>query len=324
MKNSGSQPNRIYVSSDDADAKQGGIDSTSYNTFSITLREQVVGCKGIQLASFIQPNVPADGACIPDYTASITGFLYYRTSTAGVGSITSATVLQQRYFIASTNIIPNPTNTYTNRYYSSYTDFVATLNSAVSHVDGGSPDIIFYYDSTNRRIYFQGTNPSYYYTPAGSQDPQVITFMKAQSYHNPTPYGYTLNQRIGFTNPYYLIAQQQQGSATVSPTLAIYPQGYPNLVRTGFITIRTNFNNQSSINSKDKRDVLGVVPVQVPFLGVNEYQTTLNNFLTNVPDTLQQLTFSLFDEAGQPYPVDNSTTTAVELYVIYNNKDANQ
>lgn len=323
MKNSSTQPNRIFISSDDAESKQGGIDSTTYNTFSITLREQIIGCKGIQLASFIQPNVPADGACIPDYTASITGFLYYRSSSAGAGGMASAT-LQHKYLLASTNIIPNPTNGNTNRYFSSYTDFVSAMNNSISWIDGGNPDIILYYDSTNRRIYFQGTNPAYYYTPAGSQDPAVIAYIKTLSYYNPRPLGYTLNQRIGFTNPYYSLGQQQQGSATVSPTLAIYPQGYPNLVRTGSITIRTNFNNQSSINSQDKRDVLDVVPVQVPFLGVNEYQTTLNNFLTSVPDTLQQLTFSLFDEAGQPYPVDNSTTTAIELYVIYNNIDANQ
>lgn len=322
--NPSNQPDRIYISSDDAVdvpvVRTFDVDDATYNNFTINLQQPILNCDGIQLASFVQPNVPADGPCIPDYQAARIGFMYYKTAAAGVAPI--STDLQVLYFVSSLDQVqpsPNTVPDYANRYFSSYTDFVAALNDVATFIangPAGGPDVEFFYDATLKKIAFRGLDNTKYYMPAGYNDPLVVAFITTFcSDLSPIPYGYTLNQRVGFNNQQYNYNDQKLGGITAVDY--IYPYGYPNLVRTGSITIRTNFNYQSSINSKDNRDVLAVVSVNVPFLGVNNFQYNLNHYLTNVPETIQQITIRMYDDQGQPYPVGNNVQTAIELLATY-------
>jgi hypothetical protein len=203
---------------------------------------------------------------------------------------------------------------YQNRYFSSYADFVVALNAAATLLGagpGGGPDVVFAYDSTTKKITFQGQDNTKYYAPAGYDDPAVTNYIRTVA-SLPQTLNYTMNQRMGFCNKVYMNYMEALGLGA-----QIYPDSFPNLVRTGSITLRTNFNFQSSINSKDNRDVLAVVPQNQAFLGVNSYQETISNILTSVPETIQQLTISMYDDQGQPYYVSNAAQTCLQIILVY-------
>lgn len=333
--NHANQPDRLYLSSDDAiDApvplltKTG--DQNSYSGFTINLQQPIIKCKGVQLASFVQTNTPGDGPCIPDYIASYIGFMYYKSATSMTTVVGQSAKLNVLYLLASTSAPDLTTyassNGYQNRYFASYSDFVGVLNNAaIDQGASGIPDVQFFYDSTTRKIFFAGQDSTKYYVPAGYDDPNVQTLIPTLvGTLSPIPYGYTLNTRVGFNNKVTDLTQQKVGvtwvnlaSVNLTFTNGVIPGGYPNLVRTTSVTLRTNFNYQSSINSKDNRDVLAVIPYSVPFLGVNNFQYTLNHYLTNVPETIQQITIQMYDDAGQPLPMGNNVDTLVEIHCSY-------
>jgi hypothetical protein len=330
--NHANQPDRLYLSSDDAidvptPLLVKGGDQNSYTGFTINLQQPIIKCKGVQLASFVQTNTPGDGPCIPDYIASYIGFMYYKSATSittVVGKTPSII-----YLLASTAAPDLGTysnnNAYQNRYFSSYSDFVTALNNAAYDQGSGTPDVQFFYDSSTRKIFFAGTDSTKYYVPCGYDDPNVVALIPTLvGTLSPIPYGYTLNTRVGFNNRVTDLTQQKVGvtyinlaSIALTFTNAIVPGGFPNLVRTTSVTLRTNFNYQSSINSKDNRDVLAVIPYSVPFLGVNNFQYTLNHYLTNVPETIQQITINMYDDAGQPLPMGNNVDTLIEIHCSY-------
>ena len=332
--NHANQPDRVYLSSDDAldvptPLLSAGADQNSYTSFTINLAQPIIRCKGVQLASFVQTNTPGDGPCIPDYIASYIGFMYYKTD-APLTTVVGQSLNLNTIFLLASTAAPDLTtyannNGYQNRYFSSYSDFVGALNNAAYDQGAGAPDVQFFYDSTTRKIFFAGTDPTKYYVPAGYDDPNVVALLPTLvGTTKPVPYGYTLNTRVGFNNKATDLTQQKVGVAYVNVasinltfTNSIIPGGYPNLVRTTAITLRTNFNYQSSINSKDNRDVLAVIPYSVPFLGVNNFQYTFNHYLTNVPETIQQITISMYDDAGQPLPMGNNVDTLIEIHCSY-------
>lgn len=318
--NPSNQPDRLFISSDDADEKvlrratQYAPDA--YSDFTINLRQPILKANGIQLNASIQPNSPADGPCIPDYQAII-GFMYYKQAAPNTAPV--AGELMQMYLLASSQLVEqSPVPNWANRYYSSYTDFVTVLNNAATALAAGpasGPDVEFYYDATLRKIAFRGLDNTKYYMPAGYNDPLVTAAIRASlPGFNPIPLGYTLNLRIGFNEANYNFASQRIGNPSGAYE---YPYGYPNLVRTGAVTFRTNFNFESSIDSKDNRDILAIVPMQVPFLGVNDYGAALNHYLTSVPETIQQVSIRMYDENGQPYYVGNNVNTSLEILVTY-------
>lgn len=324
----GNQPDRLYLNSDDAldfPVKSNpsiiNQDTYSYNSFVINLAQPILGCDGVQLASFVQPNCPADGPCVPDYQASFIGFCYYKSAAPGAPAPGDLKVL---YLLASSSVLQSSPNTipdWINRYYVSYQDFVDVLNNAAVAMAAGplsGPDVEFTYDTVQRRICFRGLDNTKYYMSAGYSDSAVVNWIASQvSTYGwaDVPYGYTLNQRVGFCEKSYILANQKQGGSTA--TSDIYPLSFPNLVRTGSITLRTNFNYQAGLNSKDNRDLLATIPVSVPFLGVNDFQYNLNHYLANVPETVQQLQIRMFDDQGQPYPVSNNAATQIECLLTY-------
>lgn len=325
--NPANQPDKIFLSSDDPlDTPSGfstsghvSLANTSYHTFTVNLKQPVLNCAGIQLGTFVQANTPGDGPCISDYEASRIGFLYYKQASSLTAPNPDTTELRQIYLLASSSLVLDPTENWTNRYFSSYADLVSALNNASTALGAGpsgGADVVFIYDQVNRRICWYGTDNTKLYMPAGYNDPQAQGWIKyTLSDLSPLPYGKTLNQRLGFTNQSYNFDYQRMGGTTSASY--IYANGFPNLVRTNSITLRTSFHSQSSVNSKDNRDVLAVIPQQVPFLGVNDFQCNTTHFLRNIPETLQSLTVSMLDDAGQPYWVDNNVNTLIELLCNY-------
>lgn len=318
--NPSNMPDRLYLSSDDADDQvlqtRSQYAPDAYSSFIINLRQPIIKANGVQLNAMVQPNTPADGPCIPDYQCII-GFLYYKQASPNTAPIASD--LKQVYLLASSQSAEQtPVPTWVNRYFSSYSDFVVALNAASVALAAGpasGPDVEFYYDSTQRKIGFRGLDNTKYYMAAGYDDPLVNAFIPTMlPGFNPMPLGLTLNLRVGFNAAKYTFASQAIGGAAVAYT---YPYGFPNLVRSGSVTLRANFNFQSSIDSKDNRDVLAIVPITVPFLGVNNYSFSLNHYLTSVPETIQQVNIRMFDENGQPWYVGNNVNTVLEILVTY-------
>ena len=286
-----------------------------YNSISITLKQPVLGCKGVCLTSFIQCNNAADGPCIPDYIASDAGFFYYKwTGTLPTPPVTAnlkRVLMDPSYFIVTAT---GTARARVNRYFTSYSDFVDCLNASAVYAGAGTADVVFSYDSVTKQINFHGVDAASNYMAAGYNESDVRAVFNASTQlkkRTPVPYGNTLNSRMGFTNSINNI------TSAVAGVGVIQANGYPNLARTNAVTLRTNINGQSTLNTLGSRDVLGVVPISVPFLGINNYQNYFTNYLCDMPDSIQDITVSFFDDAGQPYAVHNNVCSTLEILCKY-------
>ena len=288
--------------------------SYEYNSLNFTLKQPILACKGVCLSSFTQVNNAADGPCIPDYIASDCGFLYYKYADGESPDTTNLKVvaLDPTYdMVTAVGAAKNKVN----RYFTSFSDFVDCLNAAAVDANAPNPaDIVFDYDSATRQIVFSGADTTKNYLVAGYNDDAVRNYFDTTSVlsqRNPVPYGNTLNTRIGYTNAVYNLALAKKGG------MSIRANGYPNLVRTDAVFLRANFTGVSSLNTAGKRDVIATCSINVPFLGINTYIPYTTNYLSDIPDNIQFITISFFDDAGQPYPVHNNVSTSLELLLRY-------
>lgn len=324
-----SQPSILLINSDDCPLGLSESGSTAqfgendtYSQFSIQLNQSIVGCKGIQLASFVQANVPGDGPNIPDYQAALIGFMYYKNANGTANEMGTGTLFMMP-LLSSVSQVSNPEETGFNRAYSSYADFVSVLNAASVFLGAGpagGPDLIFGFDTVSQKIWVQGTDPTKYYCPAGFSDAAVNTWISSNvhtNHYNPIPLGMTLNLRVGFANQYFNLNQCLQGAATVIAANQIWPYGYPDLTRTSAISVHVNFSSGNSIDTLGRRDIIDRIPINVPFLGVMNYQPKLPVLLDDIPLNIDQLNISFTDDAGLPYLVSNAVSTLLSINCFY-------
>lgn len=331
------QPDRICVDSfmDTTTGTNG-----QYFTFvNHSPNTSLVGAKAVQLVRCTIPNIQIP---LPSYSLV---FYYYKLPTAT--TVPNSTHLRAVRLYPSDYIPPTGFTAFTmNGFIQTPQDLVDLLNDAASA--GGDSvtyntiwgnDVLFVYDTTANQITWQGTTPGSFYANAGYNDPIVrasqastaITTYNQDTTTTPQPYvlGYTLNLRVGFAMDG---VNRPRGSGTnfVSNSCAnltgrpfaqgtyIYADSYPNLVYTSNIYLYSNIVANSGYSSVNRKNLLAVIPVDVPAGGIVQYLGhSTPVYATKVASEIYSIDIELRDDANQPFYLPDSANVNVELSILY-------
>jgi len=96
---------------------------------------------------------------------------------------------------------------------------------------------------------------------------------------------------------------------------------FGDLVRTQTIYIQSNVTLNGTLTSNGMRNILQTIPVNVPPLGVISYQSSQPHYIWNVPGNINNITFRLLDENGQPLPMTLNAQTEFELGFLYDDSE---
>jgi len=317
------QPDRVFInSSDDNTSASYGF----FNQFQVNYLTPVLGAKRCQLLRATLPNIKQN---IPDYSI----YFFYISSTSATGPYGNSDVGCIRFLPSGYK--PTSGAYSLNRYITNYTDFVALLNNATTNDNVSynpyfkSGDITFSYDSTAKKISFVGNTVGNYYRILAWDDPLVATCMANISLPPGTPdnvspqnatvnyvSGYTLGLRVGFSQP-----SSQYGATASTVTVAngnaIPADTYPNLVYSQCVYVYANIVAGSSLGSGNQHNLLSVVPITAPQLGVSQYVALTLNWLTKVPDNIYNITITMLDDANQPWYLPDSAQVNIEMGFKY-------
>jgi len=333
------QPERVTLRSDDDDTN---ANNQNFFQFSVNLPTPVLNPKS---ADIIRATIPNAQINIPDYQLM---FWYYVLDT----ETETPTITQLRCVRLYPSYWKEPDSYATferNRYYLDPSDLVASLNLAAANDDltynpfwGSGTDITFAYDSTTKKISFEGLDGAKYYAPAGYNDPAVRSALLSNTITFPTyrgdgttgagvvqPYaiGYTLNLKCGFAlsgrsvgiNSYSNGSLRLANSQNWPELGGTFMPGdsYPNLVYTSCVYLYTNILNGSSSTSNNRQNLLAVIPVNSAPLGITNYISGMRTKQTTISQTIQNITIEMRDDADQPYLLPDNATVNVEIYFEY-------
>ena len=332
-------PERVFLNSSD-----DGRNTTDFgfSQFTCTYDTPILGAKKTMMLRASIPNAQVN---VPDYQLV---FWYYNLPTATTAP--SAATLRAVRLYPSNYVAPAALGTtFTkNRYFSDPADFVSVLNTAAA-VGGdnitynpfwAAGDITFAYNAVTRQITFTGNTAGRFYAPAGWNDPNVnaaiagktivmpSTANIAVTYPQPLVQNWTLNLRVGYAmsgtsfGPQLLQVNLIPQYADL--THVAYPNGtavpvdsFPNLVYTQCVYLYSNIVAGVSLGSGGQHNVLAVVPVNAPTLGVIQYTALTVNMMTKLVDTIYEITVEMRDDANQPFTLPDSAQVNLELAMVY-------
>lgn len=332
------QPDRISVDSfmDTTTATDG-----QYYTFvNHAPNTALVGAKKVHM---LRCSIPYIQLPIPDYSLV---FYYYKLPTAT--TVPAANYLKAVRVYPRDYIAPSGFSAFTiNRYIQTPQELVDMLNEAASA--GGdsvtyntlwtADDLTFFYDADANQINFVGTDPGSYYCNAGYNDPFVAASQASTAivtYNQDTtttrqPYsrGYTLNVRCGFAMDG---VNRPRGSGTnflsnacanltgrsFTGLVNIYADSYPNLNYTSNVYLYSNIVANSGFGSVNKKNLLAVVPMNVPLGGVVQYDGhSAPAYATKVASEIYSVDIEMRDEANEPFFLPDSSNVNIELSILY-------
>lgn len=313
-------------------------------TFTNPQNTPILGAKEIQLkrCSFVAATLQ-----IPDYQLI---FWYYRlptATTAPSSTYLKAVRLFPSTYQAPTGLAYTPT---LNRPISGGADLVTLINTATTNDDATrnpywtTGDVTFTWDSTNQKITFVGNTATNYYTPAGWGDAIVQTAYAAtpitvantnnsSAFTNQTfIWGYPLNLRLGFAMSGFSAGSQSYNAGNylyasktntaVVTAVTIVADAYPCLVYTQNVYVYSTLSGSSGNDSTVRKDLLAVIPVDVPSFGLVSYNNPFpTSYLKKPPAEIYSIDITLFDDAGQPYNLYDSQNFNVELSIKYDDDD---
>jgi hypothetical protein len=332
------QPDRLSLDSFmDTTTASNGL----YNTFvNHSPNTALVGAKKIAM---LRATIPYIQPSIPNYS---TVFYYYKMASAT--ALPAANVLKAVRLYSNDYIPPSGFSFYTlNKFFNTPQDLVDALNAAASA--GGdsvtyntlwvADDITFTYDAVLNQIYWEGSDVNSYYCSAGYNDPFVLASQASTAIttynfdtttsRQPFTSGYTLNLRTGFAMDGVNIPRQS-GTALLSVKCAnlggksfaggveIYADSYANLNYTGTIYLYANIVGNSGYGSVNKKNLLAVVPVNVPAGGVISYEGhSTPAYSLKVSSEIYDIHVEMRDEANMPFLLPDSANVNIELNVLY-------
>lgn len=284
------RPSKLYIRSDDC--RGAGLVATPSN-FRFVTPEDIQGAKGVCL---LQARIPNTFASLPPYQRWVgyvvtepTGAKHYR-----VFQINGDT------FMYNYGTFVNQLNADATQWWEVLLDgvkmsTVAFKSLAVTHV----PDLEFAVDTDTRKVTI--TNIS---TEGAVQMMDINTLAQCvieNELVKPWLYG---NQIIGLN------------VNVLSPSIAMndtYECPYPaDLCRTDSINIQTNLFLNGVQTSGGVRNILESVAVNVPPLGVINYEAKVQHYIGNIPPNISEIQFRLLDENGIEL-TDMSLNSNVEL-----------
>lgn len=332
-------PERVFLNSSD-DVRN--TTDFGFSQFTCTYDTPILGAKKTMMLRATIPNAQIN---IPDYQLV---FWYY--------SLPTATTPPSEIYLRAVRLYPSnyvaPAalgTTFTkNRYFSDPADFVNVLNAAAAA--GGdnatynpnwiAGDITFSYNSTTKQITFAGNSVGRFYAPAGWNDPIVLLEQQSGSILMPStaniavvfpqPYAlnWTLNLRVGYAmsgtsfGPQLYQVNQIPNYADLTHVayavgVAVPVDSFPNLVYTQCIYLYSNIVAGVSLGSGGQHNLLSVVPVNAPPLGVVQYTALTVNMMSKIVDTIYEITVTMADDANQPFVLPDSAQINIELAFVY-------
>ena len=335
-------PERVFLNSSD-----DGRNTTDlgFSQFTCTYDTPILGAKKTMMLRASIPNAQIN---IPDYQLV---FWYYSLPTATTAP--SDTYLRAVRLYPSYYQPPTGFTAYTkNRYFSDPADFVTQLNlaagaggdSATYNAYWVSADVTFAYNATTKQITFTGNNAGRFYAPAGWNDPVVNAAINnnptlstidmpstaniAVVFPQPQVQGWTLNLRVGYamsgTSYGPQLTQVNQIPQYADITHVAYANGtavpvdsYPNLVYSQCVYLYSNIVAGVSLGSGGQHNLLAVVPVNAPQLGVIQYTALTVNMMSKLVDTIYEITVNMRDDANQPFTLPDNAQVNLELAMVY-------
>lgn len=332
-------PERVFLNS--SDDKRNTTDF-GFSQFTCTYDTPILGAKKTMMLRATIPNAQVN---IPDYQLV---FWYYNLPTATTAP--SASTLKAVRLYPSNYVAPAALGTtFTkNRYFSDPADFVTQLNTAAAA--GGdnvtynpfwqSGDITFTYSATTKQITFTGNTAGRFYAPAGWNDPVVNAAIAGQTivmpstaniavtYPQPLVQNWTLNLRVGYAmsgtsfGPQLLQVNQIPQYADLTHVAyangtAVPVDSFPNLVYSQAIYLYSNIVAGVSLGSGGQHNLLAVIPVNAPQLGVIQYTALTVNMMSKLVDTIYDITITMRDDANQPFTLPDSAQVNLELAMVY-------
>jgi hypothetical protein len=332
------QPDRISVDSfmDTSTATNG-----TYFTFvNHAPNTHAIGAKRVHMLRATIPNIQLP---IPDYSLV---FYYYKLPTAT--TVPAAQYLKAVRLYPSTYLAPTGFTAYTkNDFVQTPQDLVDLLNAAAG-VNGDSvtyntlwtaSDVIFFFDPESNQISWTGTAGASFYANAGYNDPivrasqastAIVTYNQdTTTSQQPFVTGYTLNLRTGFAMDG---VNRPRGSGTnflanscantagrpFAGTVEIVADSYPNLTYTGNIYVFSNIVANSGFASTSKRNLLAVIPVDVPAGGIIQYiGHSSPAYALKVASEIYSIDIEMRDDANQPFLLPDSANVNIELSILY-------
>lgn len=165
---------------------------------------------------------------------------------------------------------------------------------------------------------FQNPNPIGFNVPPTAPKLQLASIAQSVLMLAPSelvkPYLY-LNQILGYN------VGSPQPAIPVTGSVPIVPFSFPNLVRTQTIYIQSNVTLNGTLTSNGLRNVIQTIPVTVPQLGVQAYQSTQPHYIYNCPENLAAISIRLIDENGQYLPMTLNAQTEFELGFLYDDSE---
>lgn len=344
-------PNRVFLNSQNDTAQtefQPGNPFYGYfNKYRINFKTPILNPKKVML---VRTAVPTTALNIPDYMGLFA--LYVVPSQGGLGLQPDTT----QFTTANLHWIAfNPYSPYTNtsvtsayaaathnRPIANYTDFVSFLNSlAYARANtAGSPggvdtfwsSVTFVLNSQNNTIQINTTAPggpytNYFVCVPGYNDPNIATLANTlnNTYgYNFLPY-YPLSLRVGYTSPNTpqsaipgLCAPLGSTAGLNSATLV--PQGFPDLVYTQNVYFYSSIVAGSSTTSVGRQNLLGIVDMAVPPLGVSLFDAQTIQFLDSHVREIFEIDIEMRDDNDQPYNLPDNAIVNVELSFYYDSQ----
>jgi hypothetical protein len=98
----------------------------------------------------------------------------------------------------------------------------------------------------------------------------------------------------------------------------IYADTFPNLNYTTAIYFYSNIVGNSGFGSVNKKNLLAVVPVNVPLGGVLSYDGhSAPSYATKVASEIYSVDIEMRDDANMPFYLPDSANVNVELSILY-------
>ena len=331
-------PERVFLNSSD---DKRNTTQLGFSQFTCTYDTPILGAKKTMMLRATIPNAQLN---IPDYQLM---FFFWSLPTAT--TIPSVTNLRCVRLYPSYYQPPAAFTAYTkNRFFSDPADFVSVLNTAAS-VGGdailynpywSSGEVTFAYNATTRQITMTGNTAGRFYAPVGWNDPILNAVLATKVIVNPStaniavtypqPYAinWTLNLRVGYamsgTSFGPQLLQVNQITAYADITHVAYANGtavpvdsFPNLVYTQCVYLYSNIIAGVSLGSGGQHNILSVVPVNAPPLGVIQYSALTVNMMSKLVDTIYEITVEMKDDADQLFTLPDNAQVNLELAFVY-------
>lgn len=332
------QPDRLSI--DSFMDTTTGTNGQYYTFVNHAPNTALVGAKKIHL---LRASIPYIQLPLPTYQLV---FYYYKMPNAT--TVPAANYLKAVRLYPSDYIAPTGVTTFTmNTFVQTPQELVDLLNEAASA--GGdnvtyntlwtADDVTFNYDPTSNQISFVGTDINSYYCNAGYNDPivkasQASTAITVRNVDNTTtqqPYasGYTLNLRCGFAmdgvnrprgsfSTFLANSCANLTGKSYAGAINIYADSYPDLNYTSNVYLYSNIVGNSGYGSVNKKNLLAVIPINVPPGGVAQYDGhSAPAYATKVASEIYSVDIEMRDDANQPFYLPDSANVNLELSVLY-------